>query len=53
MQLTLLAGICFFGLSSLVNVRGSGDPTLIQLQEILATKRFVDLAHAFAPGIPH
>jgi kynurenine formamidase len=29
------------------------EPTLLQIQKILAQKRFVDLTHAFAPGIPH
>ena len=29
------------------------EPTLLEIQKILAGKKFVDLTHAFAPGIPH
>jgi len=29
------------------------EPTLAQAYAVLAGKRFVDLTHAFAPGIPH
>ncbi len=29
------------------------QPSLLQIQKIIAGKRFVDLTHAFAPGIPH
>jgi kynurenine formamidase len=29
------------------------DPSLLEIQKMLAGKRFVDLTHAFAPGIPH
>src|SRR6186713_1461425 len=29
------------------------EPSLWQIQRILAGKRYVDLTHAFAPGIPH
>jgi kynurenine formamidase len=40
-----------------LNSLGAGDlprePTLLQIQKILGQKRFVDLTHAFAPGIPH
>jgi kynurenine formamidase len=28
------------------------EPSLLEIQKILAGKRFVDLTHAFAPGIP-
>jgi kynurenine formamidase len=28
-------------------------PSLLEIQRILVSKRFVDLTHAFAPGIPH
>jgi len=31
----------------------SAEPTLLEIQKILAGKKFVDLTHAFAPGIPH
>jgi kynurenine formamidase len=29
------------------------QPSLLQIQKLLAAKRYVDLTHAFAPGIPH
>ena len=29
------------------------EPSLLEIQKILGQKRFVDLTHAFAPGIPH
>ena len=31
----------------------AAEPTLAQAYATLASKRFVDLTHAFAPGIPH
>lgn len=31
----------------------AAEPSLWEIQKILAAKRFVDLTHAFAPGIPH
>ena len=34
------------------SVRSSDEPSLWQIQQILAHKRFVDLTHEFAPGIP-
>jgi len=41
-----------FGLS-LGGVAPAAEPTLAQAYATLASKRFVDLTHAFAPGIPH
>ncbi|RMF86937.1 MAG: cyclase family protein [Nitrospinota bacterium] len=29
------------------------SPTLMEIYKVLQTKQFVDLTHAFAPGIPH
>jgi kynurenine formamidase len=29
------------------------EPSILEIQKILAKKRFVDLTHSFAPGIPH
>jgi kynurenine formamidase len=29
------------------------EPSLLEIQKILAGKKFVDLTHAFGPGIPH
>src|SRR2546430_8751440 len=31
---------------------GAAEPTLLEIQNILASKKFVELTHAFAPGIP-
>ena len=31
----------------------TAEPSLLEIQKILAGKRFVDLTHAFGPGIPH
>ena len=28
------------------------EPTLLDIQKLLASKRFVDLTHAFEPGYP-
>lgn len=30
-----------------------GEPTLMEMYEVIKTREFVDLTHAFAPGIPH
>ena len=32
---------------------GSGEPSLEQVWQTISKKEFVDLTHAFAPGIPH
>lgn len=45
--LAVILGCCFFGTA----VEG-GEPSLLEIQRILAGKRFVDLTHAFEPGIP-
>ena len=29
------------------------DISLVEIQKILGQKKFIDLTHAFAPGIPH
>ncbi len=31
----------------------TGEPTLLDIHRLLMTKKFVDLTHAFGPGIPH
>ena len=35
------------------SVRSSEEPSLWPVQRIFASKRYVDLTHEFAPGIPH
>ena len=53
-----IAKLLFCGLFGLVaclgGVKGAeaAEPTLLEIQKILAGKRFVELTHAFAPGIP-
>ncbi|HEY2139601.1 MAG TPA: cyclase family protein, partial [Chthoniobacterales bacterium] len=31
----------------------AAEPSLLDIQKILGSKKFVDLTHAFEPGIPH
>lgn len=48
--------IGLLGLGSLLSVLAGdipGEPSLLQIQKILGRQKFVDLTHAFAPGIPH
>ncbi len=33
-------------------VRGADDKPLWQIQKVLASKKYIDLTHEFAPGIP-
>lgn len=53
------AKVGFFGLLALATslvLRTSlaaAEPSLLEIHKILAKKKFVDLTHAFAPGIPH
>jgi kynurenine formamidase len=56
MHLARFVFIGLFGLSQLGSVVAGDVPTepdLLQIQKILSRKKFVDLTHAFAPGIPH
>jgi kynurenine formamidase len=45
----------FIGMAGLVLLAriASAEPSLLEIQKILAAKKFVDLTHAFRPGIPH
>jgi hypothetical protein len=45
--------IVLFASCSLADAKRTEELTLLQLQQALIGKRFVDLTHAFAPGIPH
>jgi Putative cyclase len=50
----LLSADTYCSRRSVGDVRAShGEPSLWQIQQILAGKRYVDLTHEFAPGIPH
>ncbi len=50
MRISILAGLLCSGrlLAAIPE-----EPSLWPLQQILSTKKMVDLTHAFAPGIPH
>src|SRR5439155_24104390 len=42
-----------FGFATINSTASAGDnPTLWKLQKTLASKKYVDLTHVFAPGIP-
>jgi kynurenine formamidase len=41
------------GVLLLTRIASADEPSLLEIQKILAGKKFVDLTHAFAPGIPH
>jgi kynurenine formamidase len=43
-------GLAFFAVTA-VRLAGA-EPSLLEIQRILAVKKFVDLTHAFEPGIP-
>lgn len=43
----------FFVVTLAAQARRTQDLTLTELQQALVGKRFVDLTHAFGPGIPH
>jgi kynurenine formamidase len=55
MQIARVALVCLLGLAtpSILSGQSGEEPTLLQIQKILAGKKFVDLTHAFEPGIPH
>src|SRR5439155_4200512 len=40
-------------LAAFSSVWSAEEPSLWQIQQIIAGKRYVDLTHEFAPGIPH
>ena len=47
----LSSAVLFFAAFS--SARSADEPSLWQIQQILAHKQYVDLTHEFAPGIPH
>ena len=51
-----LSFLGLFGLAACLCLRTdllANEPSLWEIQKIVAKKKFVDLTHAFAPGIPH
>jgi kynurenine formamidase len=48
-RIATLAALAF----ALSGACAAAEPTLAEAYRTLASKRFVDLTHAFAPGIPH
>ena len=56
MKLAKIPILWLFGLTACLFLRtgvAAPEPTLLEIQKILAEKRFVDLTHTFTPGIPH
>jgi kynurenine formamidase len=56
MRMSRVAFFGWLGLATclfLQSVDAASEPSLLEIQKILAGKKFVDLTHAFAPGIPH
>jgi kynurenine formamidase len=51
LSVTVLAMVLAW--SSAGQPRPTGEPSLLEIYRILREKRFVDLTHAFGPGIPH
>ncbi len=47
-----LVCLCVASAATISSSNGN-EPTLARIQQILASKRMVDLTHAFEPGIPH
>ena len=45
-----LGAVLFLGM--ILSARSSDEPSLWQIRQIIARKRFIDLTHDFAPGIP-
>jgi len=57
MQIAKVALLGLLSLTTPVNIlaedKAGPQPSLLQIQKIIAGKRFVDLTHSFGPGIPH
>src|SRR6476469_2466597 len=52
MKIVLRAGLAVATALVLVAPSASAEPSLLEIQKILAGKKFVDLTHSFGPGIP-
>src|SRR2546421_10414031 len=50
-KILLSSAVLFFAAFS--SAWSADEPSLWQIQQILAHKQYVDLTHEFAPGIPH
>ncbi len=53
MKKPLLSFIAIFIAAVSTNVIAADDPSLEKIIAVLQSKKFVDLTHEFAPGIPH
>jgi kynurenine formamidase len=53
MKIVLRVGMCVAAGAFMVARVDGDEPSILEIQRILATKKYVDLTHAFAPGIPH
>ena len=49
---SVLAGVLLLSIGHVFADRAA-EPSLTQIQQILAGKKMIDLTHAFEPGIPH
>src|ERR1044072_3437708 len=52
MRMTKLCGLVGLLLSCSLPASFAAEPTLLEIHKILPGKKFVDLTHAFEPGIP-
>jgi kynurenine formamidase len=57
MQIARIALLGFLGVASSLSLlvaeeKAAPQPSLLEIQKVLAGKKFVDLTHAFSPGIP-
>jgi kynurenine formamidase len=48
-----LAAVAALAWSAPAQPRRAAEPSLLEVYKVLKSKRFVDLTHAFGPGIPH
>lgn len=53
MNIVVRIVLALFATTSTALAAPTAQPTLQQVYAVLKTKQFVDLTHAFAPGIPH
>jgi kynurenine formamidase len=53
LSLALVLILIIFAAHTWTNAEAPKQPTLLDLYAVLKTKSFVDLTHAFGPGIPH
>ena len=50
---SMLVAVVFGLAAAAVASENASEPSLARIQQILTSKKLVDLTHAFAPGVPH